>query len=286
MSSMRNAVQRRQHRERGQLDGREKWGILEKHKDYSLRAKDYNAKKAKLQRLREKARDRNPDEFAFGMLSDRTAKQGKHGAREAGQSLSNEAAKLLKTQDAGYLRTVGERIRREMERLEQEVQMQDGIQEVLGEGQTKQKDVDEEDDFFDFEEEEEDGKPQKVVFAESREEQRELGRELDQDSDEMDDDEDDDSFGQLSKKQQNQNQKKSKKQLEAEAQALRELRAARKSKKRAAEARRNKLQSLKKQYAEITAAERELEWQRGRMDNSVGGTNKNGVKWKIRERKK
>lgn len=216
------------------------------------------------------------------MLSDRTGKQGKHGNRESGQSLSNEAAKLLKTQDAGYLRTVGERIRREMERLEQEVQMQDGIQEVLGEGQTKQKDADEEDDFFDFEEEEEEGKPKKVVFAESREEQRELGRELDEASDEMDDD----SFGQLSKKQQNQNQKKSKKQLEAEVQALRELRAARKAKKRAAEVRRNKLQALKKQYAEITAAERELEWQRGRMDNSVGGTNKNGVKWKIRERKK
>jgi hypothetical protein len=29
---MRNAVQRRNHRERGQLEGREKWGILEKHK--------------------------------------------------------------------------------------------------------------------------------------------------------------------------------------------------------------------------------------------------------------
>jgi hypothetical protein len=29
---MRNAVQRRQHRERGQLEGREKWGLLEKHK--------------------------------------------------------------------------------------------------------------------------------------------------------------------------------------------------------------------------------------------------------------
>lgn len=32
MSSLRNAVHRRQHRERGQLEGREKWGILEKHK--------------------------------------------------------------------------------------------------------------------------------------------------------------------------------------------------------------------------------------------------------------
>lgn len=32
MSSMRNAVQRRNHKERGQLQGREKWGLLEKHK--------------------------------------------------------------------------------------------------------------------------------------------------------------------------------------------------------------------------------------------------------------
>lgn len=29
---MRNAVQRRNHKERGQVQGREKWGLLEKHK--------------------------------------------------------------------------------------------------------------------------------------------------------------------------------------------------------------------------------------------------------------
>ena len=32
MSSMRNAVQRRNHRERGQPEERQKWGLLEKHK--------------------------------------------------------------------------------------------------------------------------------------------------------------------------------------------------------------------------------------------------------------
>ena len=32
MSSMRNVVQRRNHKERAQPQGREKWGILEKHK--------------------------------------------------------------------------------------------------------------------------------------------------------------------------------------------------------------------------------------------------------------
>lgn len=285
MSSLRNAVYRRQHRERGQLAGREKWGILEKHKDYSLRAQDYNMKKAKLQRLREKARDRSPNEFAFGMLSERTRRQGHHGARES-QSLSLEAAKLLKTQDAGYLRVVGERIRREMERLEKDVKLQEGIQEVLG-----GKDYDSDDD-------DERGKPKKVVFAESREEQREIGRRLeegedeDDEDEEMDDGEDDgeESFGQQQKRREQEeekkNRKKSKKELEAERQALVEMRRARKLKKRAAEVRRNRLAALKKQHEEITAAEQELDWQRARMENSVGGVNKHGIKWKIRERKR
>ncbi|GAM35408.1 U3 snoRNA-associted protein [Talaromyces pinophilus] len=285
MSSMRNAVHRRQHRERGQLEGREKWGILEKHKDYSLRAKDYNTKQAKLQRLREKARDRNPDEFAYGMLSAQNAQQGKHGARE-GTSLSQDTVKLLKTQDAGYLRTVGERIRREMERLEKEVQLQDGMEKVLGGGSRKRSS--EEEDGEDEEDEDmfDTGvKRRKVVFAESREDQKELGRELDEadeDGEEDEEDDDDETFGtQLQKQKQ-----PTKKELEAQRKALQQARAARKLKRRAAEARRNKLAALRKQYAEITTAERELDLQRAKMSNSVGGVNKKGVKWKIRERKR
>ncbi|EEA26371.1 hypothetical protein TMatcc_005362 [Talaromyces marneffei ATCC 18224] len=285
MSSMRNAVHRRQHRERGQLEGREKWGILEKHKDYSLRAKDYNLKQQKLQRLREKARDRNPDEFAYGMLSSKTAQQGKHGSRE-GTSLSQDTVKLLKTQDAGYLRTVGERIRREMERLEKEVQLQDGMEKVLGGGNNKHlssEDEDEDEDMFSTE-----TKRRKVVFTESREDQKELGRGLDEVDEEEDDEEvdedDDEAFGtQLQKQQQKQ---PTKKELEAQRKALTQARAARKLKRRAAEARRNKLAALRKQYAEITTAERELDLQRAKMSNSVGGVNKKGVKWKIRERKR
>ncbi|KAL6413225.1 cgi-94 protein [Ilyonectria robusta] len=37
--------------------------------DYTLRAKDFNKKKAQLKALREKASERNEDEFYFGMLS-------------------------------------------------------------------------------------------------------------------------------------------------------------------------------------------------------------------------
>ncbi|PLB48299.1 putative U3 small nucleolar RNA-associated protein Utp11 [Aspergillus steynii IBT 23096] len=290
MSSMRNAVQRRQHRERGQIQGREKWGILEKHKDYSLRARDYNAKKAKLKRLEEKVRDRNPDEFAFGMMSSGSSKAGKHGAsnRASAAGLSHDAVKLLKTQDAGYLRTVGERVRRQMEKLEQEVRLQDGLQEIFGEKgkDAEREEEDDDDEFgFDFGDEEDTRKPRKMVFADDQMEQRSLqSRKLrdEEDDDDDEDDEEDDSFGQLQKRQ----QKKSRKELEAERQALVEARRMRKTKKRAAEARQNKLNALQKQYADITAASNELDWQRARMDNSVGGTNKDGIKWKIRERKR
>lgn len=312
MSSMRNAVQRRNHRERGQLEGREKWGILEKHKvggsphlrpvindhrqilitvqDYSLRAKDYNTKKAKLKRLEEKARDRNPDEFHFGMMGDKNRVQGRHGRGTVGRDsaaargLSHDAIKLLKTQDKGYLRTAGERIRREIERLERESQLQDGMNEALG-VKSRQKDEDEEDDEFDGFDDDLDGldfnlppqkkKSRKVVFADDRDEQRTLKRRRIQNEDAEDEDEEPavDS-------------RKTPKQLAAEREALQEARRTRKLRKRAVEARQNKLTALRKQFAEIQAAEREVDWQRGKMDNSVGGTNKNGVKWKIRERKR
>jgi Utp11 protein len=47
-------------------------GILEKHKDYVQRAKDFNQKKDKIKRLRQKVADRNKDEFYFGMVSKQT----------------------------------------------------------------------------------------------------------------------------------------------------------------------------------------------------------------------
>ncbi|KAL4871230.1 hypothetical protein BDV12DRAFT_32609 [Aspergillus spectabilis] len=286
MSSMRNAVQRRNHRERGQLKGREKWGILEKHKDYSLRAKDYNTKKEKIKRLEEKAHTKNPDEFAFGMMSSHSATKGKHGTgmrdSATARGLSNDAIKLLKTQDIGYLRTVGERVRRQMERVQEDVKIQEGIRGVLGEdGNDKEEEEDDEDDF-DFGPVEK--KARKVVFADDREEQRILKMKRAVEKVESDEeDEEDDSFGALQQKQQ---KKKSKKELDAEKQALNDVRRARKMKKRALEARHNKLKALQRQHADITSAERALDLQRAKMSNSIGGVNKNGLKFKIKERKR
>lgn len=47
-------------------------GILEKHKDYVLRARDYHSKQERINRLREKAATRNKDEFYFSMTKERT----------------------------------------------------------------------------------------------------------------------------------------------------------------------------------------------------------------------
>jgi U3 small nucleolar RNA-associated protein 11 len=103
MSSLRNAVKRREHKERGQLQERKKLGLLEKHKDYVLRAKDYNKKQKRLRAMQVKASFRNPDEFYFRMNSSQT-KEGIHiSENNHGEKLSNEYLKNLKNQDLAYL---------------------------------------------------------------------------------------------------------------------------------------------------------------------------------------
>lgn len=70
--ALRNAVQRRNHKERSQPLARARFGVLEKHKDYVQRARDHHEKRDKLRRMQQKAADRNKDEFYHGMLSSKT----------------------------------------------------------------------------------------------------------------------------------------------------------------------------------------------------------------------
>ncbi|PVU94882.1 hypothetical protein BB559_002892 [Furculomyces boomerangus] len=72
MSSFKKSNPRRDHKERSQPINRSKYGLLEKHKDYVLRAKNYHLKEDRLKLLREKARGRNDDEFYFSMEKERT----------------------------------------------------------------------------------------------------------------------------------------------------------------------------------------------------------------------
>ncbi|KXN88740.1 putative U3 small nucleolar RNA-associated protein 11 [Leucoagaricus sp. SymC.cos] len=104
-SSLRNSLHRRNHKERSQLAHRTKLGILEKHKDYIQRARDYHSKQDRLNRLRQKAAERNKDEFYFSMVREKT-KKGVHVKDRGNQALPVDIVKVLKTQDENYVRTM------------------------------------------------------------------------------------------------------------------------------------------------------------------------------------
>ena len=102
MSSLRKALPRREHKERHQLEQRKHLGLLEKKKDYKLRAKDYHRKQDFLKQLQLKASLRNEDEFYFKMIKSRTNK-GVH-EQDRTEKFDHESQKLMKTQDLNYLR--------------------------------------------------------------------------------------------------------------------------------------------------------------------------------------
>ncbi len=80
-STWKNITPRREHRERAQPNYRSNMGLLEKHKDYVVRAKDYHSKQDRLKTLKRKAEERNPDEFYFKMNKTKTKVGRRGGAR-------------------------------------------------------------------------------------------------------------------------------------------------------------------------------------------------------------
>jgi U3 small nucleolar RNA-associated protein 11 len=277
---MRNTVPRRPHKERAQPKAREKWGILEKHKDYSLRAADYNLKKKKLGQLSNKAKERNPDEFAFGMMSAEKGTAGKHGKGGNEALLSHDAVKLLKTQDSGYLRTVSNRGRREVEILEQQVRLAEAMKED-GTSKAGKKIV-----FVD------DERPQSSKKRKRPSTDGDLGvlQEVTQPA--AANQRPDDIIAQSQRSEALVDENTPQPVQKSRAERIKELTASkrllleRKRRRRLNELRANKLDALKKRQREILAAANELEAQRARMARTVGGVNKDGVKFKVRERKR
>lgn len=253
MSSLRNAVQRRNHKERAQPQERSKWGLLEKHKDYSKRAADHNIKKRKLNALRQKASERNEDEFYYGMMSNTSVggiKRSKRANDEGGgKALSDEVVKLMKTQDGGYLRTMLQATKKDRERVEQDVATTKiGVNVGLPTAGSK-----------------------RVVFGEDGEVEDAVSRPIpaldDEDDVELSADEESSEDGQAT-----------------EGLSKAEL-AARGRRKRTLGGKQRHVEALRGREEQLSAALRQVEQQRARMNGTVGGINKNGVKFKPRERK-
>jgi U3 small nucleolar RNA-associated protein 11 len=99
--SMKHILKTRTYKERSQPAARAGLGLLEKHKDYVLRAKDYHKKEDALRTLREKAAFKNPDEYYKGMVKSQV-RDGVHRKKaEAGPT--NDQMAVFKKEDASYL---------------------------------------------------------------------------------------------------------------------------------------------------------------------------------------
>jgi U3 small nucleolar RNA-associated protein 11 len=64
----------RSHPERSQPAKRNHLGCLEKHKDNVRRASNFQMKRDRLKRMKQKAQLKNPDEFYFKMISQKDKK--------------------------------------------------------------------------------------------------------------------------------------------------------------------------------------------------------------------
>ncbi|KAI1098722.1 U3 small nucleolar RNA-associated protein 11 [Jackrogersella minutella] len=269
MSSIRNAVERRVHRERAQPQERKRLGLLEKHKDYSLRAKDFNKKKAQLRALRQKAADRNEDEFYFGMMSRKgpgnSLSQGKRWSGTVEGDRGNkvmdlDTVRLLKTQDVGYVRTVRSAALKEIKGLEERVVGLGGSLDAQDEEEF------EDDDEMSF------GapktKPKKTVFTEGVEERKEILQHKTEkaahNEEDVDMEEDDTA-------------KKNPEALRAD------------QRQRLLQKLQRRLQNSRKKLRILTRTEYQLELQRAKTSKtatSMNGVTKSGKKFKVRERKR
>jgi U3 small nucleolar RNA-associated protein 11 len=179
--------------------------------------------------------DKNPDEFYFGMMSRKgPATTGKNrtgtvNGDRGNEVLSQNAARLFKTQDLGYVRTMRNKALKDVDELE-----------------TRSKGIK--------------GEGKKVIFVDDEEEQKQKLENADMEEDEDEDQDEDDK----------------------EARRLRKLQEKEADKLEA------RLTVARERLKALTEAEEALELQRAKMAKSptVGGATRQGVKFKVRERKR
>ena len=238
--------------------------LLTTAQDYSLRAKDFNEKKNRLKILRQKAAERNPDEFHFGMMSSKTHRSGEKIADRGNKPLSHDVVKLLKTQDAGYLQMTVQKTQLARRKLEQDL----ALLESIG---VPHKGLDSSD--------QKDRKRAHLAYVDSVETQK--AWEPTNGCDSI-------AATAESDLEQEVNEEPAAKASKASAGTTtpKEAKANRRKRNRLIEAKRNLLEAMKARERDLMTAQRELEVQRAKMNNAIGGTAKNGKSFKIRERKR
>lgn len=131
MSSLRNAVKRVTHKERSQPQSRAHLGLLEKKKDYRVRARDFHNKEDRIRSMRNKAASRNPDEFYFGM-NRAQVKDGVHRKTEQARQkeledqIGTDAVRVMKSQDLSYVRMQRQKDAKRIEKLQSSLHFLDG----------------------------------------------------------------------------------------------------------------------------------------------------------------
>ncbi|XP_069478771.1 probable U3 small nucleolar RNA-associated protein 11 [Ambystoma mexicanum] len=114
----------KEHRERSQPGFRKNVGLLEKKKDYKLRADDFHKKRNTLNALRRKALEKNPDEFYFKMTSTKL-QDGVHLTKQPQEETTEEQLKLMRTQDIKYVEMKRVAEAKKIERLKSELHLLD-----------------------------------------------------------------------------------------------------------------------------------------------------------------
>jgi U3 small nucleolar RNA-associated protein 11 len=211
------------------------------------------------------------------MMSSKVDKHGRKLGDRGNKSLSMDVVRLLKTQDAGYIRTTLQMVRKEREDLEQRILLVDEAVKVLRDdrngrtgkhtvyvGDKKEQGVFDADEWFGT-----GGEWPDRVWNRTRKNSK-TSQEV-----EVEETAEQEPSRRLSKKEQ-----------DMATLAEKEHSALMRKRVRAQERAAAHLETVKSRERTLMAAEEELESQRAKMNNTVGGVNKNGVKFKLRDRKR